>query len=66
MKNSADKGTVRRRGSGFLSAKDFDRIGYGLSSVCAIAKRYNGETAYKFDENSGIFTSTVLLILKSL
>jgi sensor histidine kinase YesM len=62
LENSVDKDTIRNRGSRFYSAKEPGRIGYGLSSVGAIAGRYNGEAAFVFDETRNVFISTVLLI----
>ena len=62
MENSAD-GALKKHGAGFLSSKDYGRIGYGLNSVAAIAKSCGGEAGFSWDDNAGIFESTVLLKL---
>lgn len=48
-------------GSGFFSSKSEGRKGYGLESVKAVARRYAGSAEFSYDENSRVFTSTVLL-----
>jgi len=60
MENSADS-RVRKKGAGFLSSKEEGRIGYGLSSVATIAKRYGGEAGFTWNDKDNIFVSTVLL-----
>jgi len=62
LENSADKDTVHSRGGRFYSAKEQNRVGYGLASVSAIAERYTGETEFHFDEARGVFISKVLLV----
>ena len=62
MENSAAKDSVRKSGTDFLSAKERGRIGYGLASVSAIAKRYSGEAEFMFDDDKGVFICTVLMI----
>jgi hypothetical protein len=62
MENSTDKSTIHSRGDRFYSAKEHNRIGYGLSSVNVIAGRYSGEAEFNFDEARGVFISKVLLI----
>ena len=63
MVNTAN-GSVRQNGDRFISTKAAGRTGYGLSSICAIANRYNGAAAFEYDRAAGVFSSTVLLILE--
>ena len=60
MENSAG-GHVRMQGKDFLSSKEDGRKGYGLGSVAAIAKRLGGEAGFTWDDETGVFVSTVLL-----
>ncbi|MDR0468747.1 MAG: GHKL domain-containing protein [Peptococcaceae bacterium] len=48
-------------GSGFLSSKAEGRVGAGLESITAIARRYNGSAQFHYDENAKAFTSAVTL-----
>lgn len=58
--NSTD-GSVKQRGDTFLSSKGEDREGYGLASVRAIAKRYDGTVSFKWDREKRLFVSIVVL-----
>lgn len=61
MENSTD-GRVIFHGTEFRSSKGAERAGYGLGSVAAIAKRYDGEAGFSRDNRAGLFFSTVLLM----
>lgn len=62
VKNSAEGAAAARNGGGFLSVKAEGRTGYGLASVTAIARRYDGAAEFAFDEAAKLFRSTVFLI----
>lgn len=62
VENSAEDRAIRRSEDRFLSAKEHGGGGYGLSSVAAIAARYDGETRFSFEDASGTFSSRVLMI----
>lgn len=58
--NSTD-GNVKQRGDSFPSLKGEEREGYGLASVRAIARRYDGTVTFKWDKEKRLFTSIVVL-----
>lgn len=60
MENSAGPGTPLGGGA-FASEKEEGRIGYGLRSIRAIARRYGGSATFEYEEETGTFISTVLL-----
>lgn len=60
MENSGD--VVVKNETGFFSSKEKGRKGYGLDSIKAIARRYKGETEFRYDEEIRMFISTVLLM----
>lgn len=60
MENSGD--AVVKNKTGFYSSKKKDGKGYGLYSIKAIARRYKGEAEFCYDEETRMFTSTVLLM----
>ncbi|MDL2237042.1 ATP-binding protein, partial [Christensenellaceae bacterium OttesenSCG-928-K19] len=49
----------------FLSQKAPNRTGYGLRSITATAARYDGEAFFEYDESTGTFMSTVILLVDS-
>jgi len=58
VENSTD-GNVKKSGAAFLSSKGKDRTGYGLASVRAIAKRYDGISTFSWDAEKRRFTGVV-------
>jgi hypothetical protein len=60
VENTTD-GSIKQLGDTFQSSKGEDRIGYGLASVRAIAKRYNGIATFTWDREKRLFTSVVVL-----
>jgi len=52
------EGDPRREGSGFLSSKG-PRMGVGVSSVRATAKKYGGRAV--FEAEAGLFRASVIL-----
>jgi len=48
-------------GGAFQSSKSPGRIGYGLASVRAIVKRYDGAVTFSWDKEKRLFTSVVVL-----
>lgn len=59
MENSGD--AAFKNADGFFSAKERGRKGCGLDSIKAVARRYKGEAEFHYDEETRVFTSTVLL-----
>jgi signal transduction histidine kinase len=60
IENNTD-GYVKQNGDTFLSSKGEGRIGYGLSSVRAIVKRYDGTVTISWDAEKRLFISIVVL-----
>ena len=60
VENSTDS-KLKKSDDSFFSSKGEDRVGYGLASVRAIAKRYNGTTNFIWDSEEHLFISTVSL-----
>jgi hypothetical protein len=60
LENSTD-GMIRERGGALLSSKAEGRKGYGLESVRATAKRYEGDARFVYDNEKRVFCSSVLL-----
>jgi len=58
VENSTDS-NVKKSGGGFMSSKGRDRTGYGLASVHAIAKRYDGIATFSWDAEKRRFTGVV-------
>lgn len=48
--------------TGFLSTKRSGRNGMGLSSITAVAEKYNGEARFTADEKNNVFISEILLL----
>lgn len=52
---------VKLSPSGYFSSKEKGRNGYGIDSIKAVAKRYNGTAEFQFDESKGVFSCRVNL-----
>ena len=63
--NSTD-GKIREREGAVLSSKAKGRKGYGLESVKALAEHNNGKAEFNYDNEKGLFTSTVLLMRQTM
>lgn len=62
VENSAEDSSISCSGASFLSSKANGRVGYGLSSIQAITKRYGGYADFAFQQEERLFISTVLLM----
>ena len=60
VENSTDENLKQSAGA-FLSSKGRDRQGYGLASIRATAKRYNGAATFSWDSEERTFTSIIRL-----
>jgi hypothetical protein len=60
VRNSAS--TVRQSDGQFHSSKQEDRIGYGLSSIRAIAEKYGGKAEFYWHQEQSEFESKVTVI----
>ena len=60
VENSTD-GSIKQSGDTFLSSKGENRMGYGLTSIRAIASRYEGSASFTWDRENRYFTSVVLI-----
>lgn len=61
LENSCATAPKKSGGELRTTKRNKDIHGFGIRSIRRIAKEYNGNTAYSFDENSMIFSFTVVL-----
>ena len=60
VENTTDS-NLKQRGNTFVSSKGEDRVGYGLTSIRAIAKRNAGDATFEWDREKRVFTAIVVL-----
>jgi len=60
VENTTD-GSLKQSGKTFLSSKGEERIGYGITSVIAVAKRNGGVASFTWNKEARLFAAVVVL-----